>query len=352
MKEAVAMKRNRMKQLLALSLCWAVWPAAWAAPSPRARISGEASWFVNLDADKFKTNQLGQFLLGELDKGPMKDQLAAFTAIINFDPTKKLKGATLYGWGEKPEDAVLLVQGEFDVERLVTLVKALKDYTNQTHRTYTIHTFGDESQKPVAGGAEDAAGAMNPFALGASIGQGRHSAAIHPGGTLVMGQKAERVGAALDVLDGLKPTLESAKQLPSSPAVASAFFVATAGPTVLSQYATNNAILKVFKSVVFCAGETDDNFVLDLSVETDNEDNAKNVLAMMQGFLATAAMQGGDRGPQAKLLEGLTTSQKDSTLTATLKVSMNDLIQMIKAGPGRAMGARRGGGGQPQPKQR
>jgi hypothetical protein len=329
------MKMTRIKTALAVGLWLTGIQLNWAAaPTQRGQVAKDAAWFLTLDVDKFKTNQLGQFLLGELDKPDTKARMAAFTAIFNFDPTKKLKGATLYSRGEKPDEAVLLLHGEFDVERLLTLVKAAKEYTNQTHRTYTIHSWVDDSRGGVLGGG---GGGGGPLGLGIEmpIGRGKSCAAVHPGGFLVMGQKAARVGEALDVLDGLQPSLEGTKQFPPTATATNAFLVAAANQTLLSQFATNNAVLKVFQGVAFSAAEVDDQFLLNLSLEAENEDAAKNVLAIMQGVLASATMQG-DRNPAAKFLEGISTGQKDSAITASLKMPTADLLPMLKAMQGMA----------------
>jgi hypothetical protein len=315
------MKMQYVKIALAMGLAVAATQTAWTEPLQRSQIATDAVWFLHLDLDKLKTTHLGQFLMEQLDQPDAQDKLAVFQAMFNFDPRKKLKGCTLYSRGSKPEDAVLLLKGDFDLERLKTLAKAGKEYESSQHGSYTIHSW------------------IDPLRQARNGGSGRSFGSIHTNGAVVLGQSAERVGQALDLLDRPPSKEESSKLLPElGPAPDTSVLVGAARQTDLGQFAPNVEILKHFKTMKLRADEAQTNLVVEVSIGTENEDAARNLQAMTQGLLAWVAFQG-DKAANNKLLQGLAITQKDTMVSATLKVSATDAVQMLK-GVGAARGPR------------
>jgi len=310
------MKMHEMKLVLALGLSVVGMGAAWAGPLQRSQVAGDAVWFLHLDVDKLKTTEVGKFILGELEKPDAAGKIAAVQAMFNFDPRKNLKGATLYSRGAAPEDAVLLLQGEFDNTRLTSLIKLDSDYQGTLHGSYTIHSWVDKGKK-------------------AKGGSGRTFGAIHTNGLVIVGQKGDRIGEALDVLDGTLAKTDSTKLLPALGAAAeSCIVVGEALQLDLGKFAPNAEILKHFKGMTLLARETPDTVAVDLTVEAENEDAARNLEAMTKGMLAWVAFQG-DKAGKNKILQGLSISQKGSSVAAALKISPANLMEMVKDNSGK-----------------
>jgi hypothetical protein len=314
------MKMQQIKIVLALCLCGVGTQAVWAGPMQRSQIPADAAWFVSLDLDRLKTTQVGAFLMAELEKPEVQQKLAMFQALFNFDPRKKLKGCTLYSRGSTPEDAVLLLQGEFDPQRLAALAALGKDFQTSQHRGYTINSWIDQ-RKNASGGTLRAFGA------------------IHTNGTVLLGQKAVRIGEALDTLDHLQASLETSKALPQVPPSDSVVLIGAARQAGLGQLPPNAAFLKNFKTLCLTAGEAQQNLGAELVIETENEDAARNLVAIGQGLLAWVAMQG-DKSGHNRLLQGLATAQTNSLVSLSLKLPAADAVQMLKDAQARK-GARR-----------
>ena len=281
------MKTNRTSLFLALGLALSGTQAGRTAPLPRSQVPADAVWYVHLDLDKLKTTQVGQWLLGELDKPENQQKLAGFQALFNFDPRKKLKDCTLFSRGNSPEDAVLVLRGTFDTDRLTVLARMGKEYRSTSHRDYTIHGWLDEAKKKKEGGS--------PHNYGA----------IHTSGAVVLGQKSERVGQALDVMDGLQNGLDKGGQFGESGTVREgAVLAGAARRTAGAQFAPNVEILKHFKTLNLSANEAENHLSIDLGAETESEEAARNLQAMAQGLLAWVSFQG-DRTGVSRWLQGL-----------------------------------------------
>ena len=313
------MKFEQMKMALPVCLSLLGLQTALAGPLQRSQVAVDATWFVHLDVDRLKQTQLGQYFLGELEKPQAGVSFAALRTLVEFDARKKLTACTLYSRGAAPEDAVLLLKGDFEIERLTNVAQAGQDHRSNEHRSYTVHNWLD---------------LVNP-ARGSR--PTRSYGATHTNGVIVLGQRFSRVSEALDVLDGLQSSLEKTKTLKQSGSGGGpAFLVAVARLADLSQLAPQAAMLKPLKMLTFSANETDNTLALELFLEAENEEAAKNILIFNQGLLALASMQG-KQSPWTKMLQDISATQTNSTVKASLNVSAAELVQMMKdangAGP-------------------
>jgi hypothetical protein len=311
------MRTKQISMWLATGLVLAGTLPGRSAPMPKAQVPADAVWYLHLDIDKLKTTQIGQWFMGELDKPEAQQKLASFQAIFNFDPRQKIKDCTLFSRGNSPEDAVLILRGTFDTGRLATLARMGKEYKSRQHRDYTIHGWLDESRKTKAGG--------HPRSYGA----------IHTTGAVVLGQKPERVGEALDVMDGILAGLDKGKLFAEAAAVQQgAVLVGAARRTEGAQFAPNVEIFRHFKTMNLAANEGQDQLGVELGIEAESEDAARNLQAMAQGLLAWTAIQG-DKTGASRWLQGLSVAQKGAQVSASLKLPTVDVIQMLKDGQGR-----------------
>ena len=303
---------NQMKMTLPLCLSLLGLQAALAGPLQRSQVASDATWFVHVDFERVRQTQLGQYFLGELEKPQAGDAFAAMRLLLDFDVKKKLASSTLYSHGPMPEDAVLLLQGDFELERLVNVAQAGQEYRSNKHRGYMVHNWLDLAS-PNRGGR-----------------QTRSYGATHKNGTIVLGQRFDRVTEALDVLDGLLESLAKTNALQQAGAAGSpALLVAVARMADFSQIAPQAAMLKALKTLNFSATETENKLALELALEAENDEAAKNILTINRGLLAVAAMQAG-QSPWAKMLQGISTTQTNSTVAASFRVPAADLIQAIK----------------------
>jgi hypothetical protein len=233
--------------------------------------------------------------------------------MLNFDPRKQLHAITLYGPSDSPENGVMLVNADFDADRLVALVKGANDYQSSTHGKYTIHNWIDDKKKAKDGVKPRVYGAIN----------GAH--------LIILSQHEAPVAAALDILDGA-PNLSSNKEFkPFDRTAGTAVVQAAAHKLNFASKDPNAAVLRLAKSLRLQIGEVDRQIKGTLSVEANDEEVAKNMAAVVQGLAALVKLQ--QQKPQAiKLAEAVSVKQDGAAVQATLAMPADDAVAMIKAG--------------------
>lgn len=291
---------------LSLGLLCASTLCLQAASLQREYVAANSGWFVHLDVDRFKETKLGQFVLEQLQQPDAQKKINDLKTAFNFDPTKALHGFTVYGEGNKPENGVLLVFGEFDTNRLLTLVQANKDYDFTRLHNHTIYSWIDENNSK----HQRTYGAMAP-------------------GVVIFGQSSERIAGALDVIQGTQPSLKTSNPFGElGLTVKSPVLIGAARRVGLPDSPPLGAMLKHFEFVALGVGETNGQLQAELPVRSTNEKAAHQILAMDQGMVAMLSLQ---TDPIAQsIAQGLTATESGSNVLTTLKLPVADFVQIIK----------------------
>ena len=284
-----------------------------AAPLQRADVPAEPTWVLHVDCDALRPTAVGQYLLAEMDKPDAQSKFAVFQTLFSFDPRKQLHGLTLYSSGNAPEDGVLLVYADFDPERLVTLAKAAQESRNTTYKQHVIYNWIDDKKKAKNG--------VKP----------RTYAAIQGAHVVIFAQQEAWVAKALDVLDRAAPNLSNGNVFPQLGAAGDASFIAASARKLdLPESTPNAAIFRLAKLMRLQVGEANRQVTATLSIETNDEDVAKQVAFVVQGVVALAKLQ--KEKPEAgKLAEALSLKQDGASVVATLAMPAADAINILKA---------------------
>jgi hypothetical protein len=286
---------------------------AMAAPLQRADVPAEPMWVLHVDCDALRPTAVGHYLLAEMDKPDAQAKFAVFQTLFSFDPRKQLHGLTLYSSGKAPEDGVLLVYADFDAERLVTLAKAATDSRSTAYKQHVIYNWIDDKKKAKNG--------VKP----------RTYAAVQGNRAVIFSQQETRVAQALDVLDRATANLSSSGVFPQLGASGdTSFIAASARKLELPDSTPNAAIFRLAKLLRLQVGEANHQIAATLSMETNDEDVAKQAASVVQGLLALAKLQTGK--PEAsKLADALSLKQDGATVVASLAMPAADVINLLKA---------------------
>jgi hypothetical protein len=304
------------KQILLITAvtvgCW----TAWSAPLQRADVAANPDAVAHLDLDGFRATIIGKAVTAQMDVPDISSKLAAFQAIFGFDPRTQVHGLTFYTTSQTPGDGVVILYGDFESNRLITLAKAASDYECITNGTHLIHTWIEEKKK------RD----------GES--KGRLYAAIQ-GNRVLFGKSESAIAGALDVLDGKAPTLAGGNSLPEMGAASSAgkgsFLQGTVNNFDFASKDPNSAILKMSKVVRFHVGEAQDQLRATVNFEARDDDTATQIASVAQGLIALGKLQ--QKNPGAlKLANAASIKQDGATVTATLSIPEDDAVDLIKAG--------------------
>ena len=106
-----------------------------------SRMPVGSKWVVHMDLDAIRASEPGKALLAriERDEGP---RLKALKRITSLNPLQDLRSITLSGDG-LPDHAVIMIDGEFDREHLLDLVKAAEGYSENQRNGLLVHSWLD-----------------------------------------------------------------------------------------------------------------------------------------------------------------------------------------------------------------
>ena len=295
---------------LAAACLLAVGWAATASPLKRTDLPAAPVWVAHLDVNALRTTGVGQFIQGELSKPEAQAKLAAFQAVVGFDLQKQLHACTLYGVTPKPEDGILIVYSDFDADQLVTLAKAGEDAQNEAHNSHVIYSWVNRNKKAKDG--------VLPRTYAGII-----------GARVIFGQRQTTVAAAMDVVDGLAPTLANSANFPQL-GVNAGFVQAAASKLNLPETDPNAAMFRLSKLMSLNIGEAQQQLTAALTLQANDEEIAQQITSIAQGLVALGKLQTGN--PDAtKLANAVAVKQDGATVSISLSLASADAVTVMKA---------------------
>ncbi|MHC4466696.1 MAG: hypothetical protein ACYSYW_09100 [Planctomycetota bacterium] len=127
-----------MKNITLMMLCavFMLSGSSLAAPLNHMHIPAEAKWLIHADFEAFKN----------------QEKIDAITYIFGSDPTKDIYGITLYGENSEEENAVVMIYGRFDKEKLLGLLAQNEAYVESEYNGRKLyHWFDDDDNKMKVG---------------------------------------------------------------------------------------------------------------------------------------------------------------------------------------------------------
>ncbi|MHC4264991.1 MAG: hypothetical protein ACYSUK_03560, partial [Planctomycetota bacterium] len=134
-----------MKNLALIMLCvvFTLSGSIFAAPLNHMHIPAEAKWIIHADFEAFKNTQMWQ-LMSQNISAENQEKIDAITYIFGSDPTKDIYGVTLYGENSEEENAVVMIYGRFDKEKLLTLLAQNEAYAETEYNGHKLYHWFDE----------------------------------------------------------------------------------------------------------------------------------------------------------------------------------------------------------------
>ena len=290
---------------------------SWAGPLRSSDVPENVAWFAHVDCDALRDNALGKFMLAEMNKPDNQSKLAVVTAIIDVDFRTQIHGLTLYAQTDFPKQPVLIVYGEFDTNRLITLAKGANEYESTQHEQHTIHSWLDQKRKMPDGSPA-------------------HVYAALPGTNMIIfGPREKAVADVLDVLDNKAANLSNNKSYSqilksSEPGT----FLQAVGrkldlPPAAADLASH-ARLQV--------RESNEELIAQFGIGSRSEAVATNMLSIAQGITGLIKLQE-KRPAVAKLAEKATLKQDGAEVLLTIVAPSEQVIEMLKFVLAKKLGA-------------
>ena len=280
--------------------------AVQAAKIDKANISNDAKFVVHLDLDAFRASKIGITLLEKIRKDEGGEKLNALAELIGFDPLSAIHGATMFGNGEE-DNGILVVKHKADNTKLLAFMKLDEHYRKTEHGKHEIHGTGDRGD-----GKRGYVSFVNAT-------------------TAVLAASRELAAEGIDLVNGKGAAV---KQIPTSLVSAdkkakNAFLVAYANVEDLKEHIDNETVNQMAKRVAFVMGESDEKFILSISVDALDADAAENMENMVNGLIGFARLNQ-DENPEVKdILKGLKVTRNEENVSVHFSVGVNKLFELI-----------------------
>lgn len=134
-----------LTSVLVVSLCLAAVPAL-AGPLQKSEISSGANWMLHADLDAFRNSTLGKLLVSELKAQGVDAKFQEFANVFSFNPLTDIRGVTLYGKGKDRNNAVGIIDGQFDADKLLNIVRWNPQYQEIPYQDATLYRWLNEDK--------------------------------------------------------------------------------------------------------------------------------------------------------------------------------------------------------------
>lgn len=304
--------RNLMTVLMVGVLLAAV--PALGGPLVKSRVSGSANWVAHVDNERFNNTQIGRLIREELRNQGVEEELTNFANIFSFHPLNDVRNVTAYGQGQNPEKAVVLIEGKFDKEQLLAILRFNPSYEEAKYGDIVIHSWVDEEKQD-----------LNDSNVGRMYG------CFYNDELVVMGAGLEAVKQAIDVLNGSARNAASGVFSQAALNTKGAFFTAAAnnvGEIVGED--PEAAVLREGDKLGLAIGETENKFYIDLSLTAKSEEAAQAISKIAEGIIAFVTLSGQEQPKLAELAKKVKLSCEQNTVRFHFESDPEAVVQFLK----------------------
>lgn len=311
------MSKRALRIILIAGLCLAAGPA-FGAPLQKSEVNPSADWVAHLDAEAFRSSTLGKLVLAELKNQGLEQKLQDFSNIFSFNPLQDIRDITVYGTGQDRSNAVAVVEGKFDTQKLLSLIRLNSQYQEIPYKGSTLHRWRQEERK-------------DPQAPSDQKGEQMMYGCICEGNRVVVGAGLQAVQRAVDTLKGQATGTPSGLLNQIQPTQGTVFAqVAAAGVGKMAGQNPQAAMLQQTDSLALTLGETADKVFGRLSLKGQTAEVAENTTKMLQGLVAMIQFSANEQPRLAELAKNINISQADKTTEVRIEAPTQAIFQFIK----------------------
>jgi hypothetical protein len=285
-----------------------------AGPLLKKQVSSRADWLVHTDHEQFKKTQTGQLIRKELVNLGIEEQLSNFAMIVSFHPLDDVRNVTIYGTGKDREKAVVLIDGFFDKERILSLLRVNPQYKEIKYGDIVLYEWFDENQK----GPNGTAGQMM-------------YGCFYKDDLIVMGAGQEGVKHAVDVLKGSAANAENVIFSQAAQDAKGAFVQAMAlNIAEIVGEQQEAAALRQTDQVGLAIGEINGKFYIDLGLKAKSLDAGQAITQMLEGIIAFAVLAGEEQPKLAELAKKVKVTCENKTVQVRFESDPESVVQFLK----------------------
>jgi len=247
-------------------------------------VPADAKWLVHIDVNAGLHSQVGKAALDfALSNPDLKQALDKAQATLGMKLPSDIHDVTLYGRSFGP-DGVVIVHAELNRDKLMSLLQSTKDLKSSDLRGRTIYTWEEDSPKDQTDASHTSAGALIDDT------------------TVVLGHDKESIVAALDVIDGKQPALDSGSLLAQPAPPGTVGFIAAIHLESVANAPDRSPLFQKCREGLLALGEHEGQAFMHAQIKAQSTEYAQQLTTMMKGMQALAELQNPQIGKDLDLV--------------------------------------------------
>ena len=282
-----------------------------AGPLVLEQVSDSANWVVHANQEQFKKTQTGQLIRKEMVNLGIEENLSNFAMMFSFHPLDDVRDVTVYGTDKDREKAVVLIDGFFDKERILSILRMNPRYKEIKYGDVVVHEWFDENQKD-----------PNQMMYGC----------FYKDDLIVMGSGLDSVKQEVDVLKGKAKSATSEIFSQAALSAKGAFFQA-AGRRVGEMVGGEDpqaVALKQSDQLGIAIGENEGKFYVDVGLVAKSEEAAQAITQMLEGIIAFVSLPNEEQPELAELAKKVKINCEEKTVNVKFESEPEVVVQFLK----------------------
>ncbi len=277
-----------------------------AGPLEQRQIAADAKWLVHLDIDAVRSSQSAKVLVGAwLQTEPVRSHLAGIRKAIGLDLVNDLHSITLYGHELVPDRGVLVVRASLNKPRVMAFLARQPNFAQKKHDGYEVLSWTERR------------GGQKHTVFGTMHGEDR----------IVFSRDVGDLAAALAVLDGNAAHLvDSDSPLQGQTPDGTVLLVRASGLSE-AKVALKSPILRLSETIDLTAGEEAGTAFVELRLTAESAEHVPHFRDVATGLVALARLMRANNDDVLKLLDAVTISTSDRTVSARWSGQLADIFK-------------------------
>ncbi len=265
-------------------------------------VASDAKWLIHLDFKAFIKTRLWDNVYRE-KKIKINHRNDHFLKEVSFDVLKDLNSVTVYGVDKGDKNAVVLINGVFNISKVIEKLKSEeKPEISKYGKVKVYHWDNDD--------------------YGAFVGNN----------LLIITHSRINMEYAIDVVMGKKQGFEGSalsKRMKEVPGDAILFALAGDLSRMIGNKHNMPMMIDKSKMALFLAMERNNDLRLTLKLHTESPEAAKNLMQVGNGLLALARMNGEKMDGKEKLINSINITSNGNIVIAKMFVPSEFIIKNI-----------------------
>jgi len=276
-------------------------------------VSRDANWIVHADYESFSKSKIGKLIRAELAVQGIEDKLKSFRIVYSFHPIDDVHDVTVYGQGQDKEKAVVLIEGQFDPEKLIAMVRMNAKHREIPYGDVMLHRWLHEERKK---------GKRETQMVYGCVLEGR---------LVAMSAGLDAVKQAVDVLKGSAENAAGRSFDFEDQANEGVFFQAMATDVgEMVDQEQRAVVLRQTDKLGLIIGEEEGKVYCSLGLSAKTAEVAQNVNRMLGGMIGLAALVGEDQPKLAEFAKRLKPSCKGNKVQLRFESDSESLFDFLK----------------------